>query len=326
MINMSFEGSLKGTKSFVERTGRQKYWDLVEREMKPFIDPSTGLLRGRYAVQRRCPLCNFRAHYILFYKDGCRVVRCRRCGLVYLSYMLKEGILEEIYESSESVDFWIEVLIAQEQQDFEKFTEILEEIERYANKGELLDVGCGIGYFMKIAVDRGWMAGGIELNERAIKTGRERYGIKMTKAKIEEIEDQNRYDVVTLLDLIEHIPRPSEMLKECHRVIKPGGVLAVLTPNVESLVCRILHEGCSTFGKNHLQYYSKETLTRILEKSGFQPLKFRTIISEVNTIWNYLHYREPYRGDLKAPAAELLADMICKAGYGYRLFSLSRKI
>jgi SAM-dependent methyltransferase len=105
------------------------------------------------------------------------------------------------------------------------------------------------------------------------------------------------FDVVTVLSVLEHTNDPRAMLRDVARVLEPGGALYVITPNVESLACRVLHERAATFdGRNHLIYFSPATLRDLLEREGFEPRSLRTKVSSLDPVLEWLAYEEPYAG------------------------------
>src|SRR5208282_6419691 len=79
------------------------------------------------------------------------------------------------------------------------------------------------------------------------------------------------FDVVTLTDVIEHVPQPSGLLSEIYRVLRPGGVLLIVTPNFGSLFVRLY--GLKAYGMwpdQHVIYFSRSSMTRLLRDSGFR--------------------------------------------------------
>jgi hypothetical protein len=125
------------------------------------------------------------------------------------------------------------------------------------------------------------------------------------------------------------------MLDDCAGVLRPGGALYVVVPNVESLACRVLRERARTFdGRNHLVYFSASTLAGLLERTGFDVVHATTKVSSLDAILEYLAYEEPYRGvDLSADSLARWVDqrsaeverMMEELGLGYKLHCLAAK-
>jgi hypothetical protein len=87
------------------------------------------------------------------------------------------------------------------------------------------------------------------------------------------------------------------MLSQIAALLKPGGALFVIVPNVESLACRILHERAATFdGRNHLVYFSPRTLAVMLDAVGYDVVETHTRVASLDPILEWLSYHEPYSG------------------------------
>jgi hypothetical protein len=116
------------------------------------------------------------------------------------------------------------------------------------------------------------------------------------------------------------------MLRIINKLLNPGGLLAILVPNINSLAARIMHERCVTFsGDTHINFFNNKTLTQIQEMNGFTVLETETMFSEVNTIKNYLNYSDPYVGDGEQEFEFLDPKFIHKNLLGYALVTYSKK-
>ena len=107
------------------------------------------------------------------------------------------------------------------------FAEGLNDIEKLTGgrKGTLLDIGCGHGYFMKLASDEGWKVEGIEISDSAAEYAKSNFGFTVHTKQLGELGLSSRYDVVTLWTVLDVLPSPLEELKEIYRILKPGGIL-----------------------------------------------------------------------------------------------------
>ncbi|MBK8750222.1 MAG: class I SAM-dependent methyltransferase [Candidatus Competibacteraceae bacterium] len=137
--------------------------------------------------------------------------------------------------------------------------------------GALLDVGCGNGGFLMLAQEMGWSAEGIDLDSKAVATARQR-GLVVRQGGIEILSDeQEKYDVITLSHVIEHVHDPLDLLRNIYRLLKPGGSLWLETPNLASL-------GHKRFGENwrdldaprHLVLFTPDSLRQALKQVGFE--------------------------------------------------------
>lgn len=321
-------------------TGRDRYFAAREQELAALVDPETGMLAERYARVVDCPACGSADWRTLFMKGGFTFVRCSSCDLVFSNPQVREELVEEEYRTGGSNDLWVDVLLSERQlaMDREKFGVLLDELEPFRGEGRLLDVGCSIGLFLKLAEERGWRGRGIEFSDRARAYARDEFGLDVVDTPLEAAGyGDGSFDVVALNSVIEHVNEPRRMLTEIRRVLAPGGALYIITPNVESLACRVLHERAATFdGRNHLVYFSAATLTRLLDEVGFDVDHLTTRVASLQPILEWLAYRTPYSGvplgddalagwvDEGGRRHELEARL-CEEGLGYKLHCLASR-
>jgi SAM-dependent methyltransferase len=141
--------------------------------------------------------------------------------------------------------------------------------------GRLLDVGSGDGAFLAQMGELGWQAEGLEPDPAAAESAR-RSGLRVTQGLLSGLDDAahaGAFDAVTLSHVIEHVHDPAGELAHIHRLLKPGGLLWIATPNLEAL-------GYRRFGRDwlpldpprHLVLFTTASLDRLLRDSGFEPL------------------------------------------------------
>jgi 2-polyprenyl-3-methyl-5-hydroxy-6-metoxy-1,4-benzoquinol methylase len=146
----------------------------------------------------------------------------------------------------------------------------------------LLDVGAYCGYFVDVAREAGFDAEGIELSRWAVAHARG-LGLPVRNETVEErARSGARYDVVTLWDVIEHLPDPRRELEAAARLVRPGGHLHVSTIDARSLVARVLGKRWPWLMDMHVVYFDRSTLPALLDETGFRVVSRRTYTHTVS--------------------------------------------
>lgn len=144
--------------------------------------------------------------------------------------------------------------------------------------GTLLDVGCGGGRLLNRMKKHGWRVEGTDFDAQATQKVTARYGIKTHVGDLARCGlPANSFDAITMSQAIEHLYDPAATLRECLRILKPGGLLVMTTPNVDSL-------GANGFGAfwrgweapRHLHLFSVGSLRRLTQRAGFEVIEART--------------------------------------------------
>jgi 2-polyprenyl-3-methyl-5-hydroxy-6-metoxy-1,4-benzoquinol methylase len=240
---------------------------------------------------RHCHLCGNQDFDKLYPLGGMAVLQCKACGLVFSDLSPAWGTLEAMYDASyyqERHKYYFENIvmdpsITREDTNIGDFRKALDLITEYKQAGKLLDVGCALGIFLSMACRRGWDAYGIDISEYAASYARNVMGLKVAAGTLEEVGyPEKSFDVITLLDVLEHFAEPSRQLKEVRRILKDDGIVLLNTPNQDGLL-RIMAHGLYRFSGGivayplrklyhcfHLYYYTPRTLHALLEKNGFR--------------------------------------------------------
>jgi SAM-dependent methyltransferase len=196
------------------------------------------------------------------------IVRCRHCGLVYINPRPNSSDVLDDY--GEVVD---ELYVLEREGrvlTFRRHLRPLEHIVGPPNGKRLLDVGCHVGVFVDVAQQRGWDAWGVEPSRWATEQARAQ-GLRVVNGTLATsgFEDAS-FDVITMWDVIEHVPDPRAELRQAHRLLKPGGAVVIHTIDIESPFARIMGHRWPWLMEMHLYYFSPRTLRRMLEEVGFE--------------------------------------------------------
>lgn len=284
--------------TFEKETKRDQYFKELEKELKELIDPNTGELSLDVSQVIPCPLCGFDEYEVVFKKRGYTFVRCNSCSLVFTNPQVLKEKVEELYASALSNELWMEVLLSEAEKSWrdDYFKDNLSQIQRFVSPGRLLDVGCATGQFIQIAKESRWDVMGLELSDKASEYVRNVLNLPVLQSTIEDAPfKDDEFDAVTLFGVLEHVPDPIKVLTEALRVVKPGGVIAVIVPNVYSLLTMFLREKAVTFdGRNHLIYFSMKTLEKLFQNVSLEVAHKDTMLAGLPNIIRYTQFYNPY--------------------------------
>jgi 2-polyprenyl-3-methyl-5-hydroxy-6-metoxy-1,4-benzoquinol methylase len=240
---------------------------------------------------------------LVYHEYGLNVVRCRRCGLVYVNPRLDDTALDSVYglhtaprhlegvgEDRTRED---KVYRAYEDRLIQQRLLLLEKM-RNGKVGRLLDVGSHHGHFLVQARLRGWTGVGVEIASDVAAKARDTHNLTIYNDKIENVDfGAERFDVVTLFDVLEHLQEPNRVLRTISSILADDGILFIKVPNVHFIqlktfvLSRLLgrdahkrYEFLNPLGffmvEQHNYNFSDQTLTRLLAKNGY--VKLRSIV------------------------------------------------
>ena len=201
-----------------------------------------------------------------------RLVRCRSCGLQYVSPRPLASDIVDAYSGGDDPAY-VSQVAARER----TFADAVAHIETILpGRGRILDVGTAAGAFLAAARGRGWQVEGCEPNAWLAEWGSRHYGIPIRTG---ELFDQSfapgSFDVVTLWDVIEHTPDPTRVIRTVRDLIRPGGLLVVNYPDIGSWIARALGRRWPFLSSVHLYYFTRETMRSLLERHGFEVIEIR---------------------------------------------------
>lgn len=199
-----------------------------------------------------------------------RIYRCNVCGLIFAEqekdpryYLKKYG---------EMVD---EEYLNEERGRRKSARKILKRIKKYKKTGNMLDIGCSCGFLLDEARKDGWQPFGVEISEWASKHAKEKFNLNVkTGSPADAAFPERFFDVIMMIDVLEHVSDPKQTLIEARRILKDDGILCLSTPDISSVMSKILKAKWWGINKFHLFYFSKRTLEKILDACGFRVKRY----------------------------------------------------
>ncbi len=205
-----------------------------------------------------------------------QVVQCDMCGVVYLNPRLNPELIIDAYAEGEDESF-----VAQDAMRMRTFEKALRELVReytiaLSKDTRVLDIGSAGGAFLRAVENMGMSAIGIEPNKWMSKYARDTYHLDARAGILSDYRfDDDTFHMVTLWDVIEHVPAPTDELKEIHRIMKPDGLLVINYPDYSSLPARLLGRKWPFWLSVHLTYYTPTTIRKQLASTGFSIISIR---------------------------------------------------
>lgn len=218
-----------------------------------------------------CPLCGERKSLPLYREDPYQMVRCSCCKFIFANPRPSVDSLYDYYQhylpdEDKEIEAWRRMM----KPVFKRAANL---IQKYKEKGRLLDVGTGFGFFLQEMRERGWEVLGVEISQKAIAYARERLGLPLLFGPLENLSfKENEFDVISGFYLIEHLPEPMKFLKRCYTLLKPNGILFLRYPHttpVKALLRFLGIENRLYDLPSHLSDFSPKILERALEQVGF---------------------------------------------------------
>lgn len=219
---------------------------------------------------KSCIICNQKQLAQLPTYAASFLCRCRNCSMVFSSVNPTPEQLENHYKGYGRNDYLSPITI-------KRYHEILDVFEAVRKTNRILDIGCGIGYFLDVAKSRGWEVYGTEYTDSAVTICKGK-GITMHAGALNSQNyEAESFDVITSFEVIEHINTPNEEMERIYSLLRKGGYFYVTTPNFNSLLRYYLGSKYNVIGwPEHLSYYTPKTLTGLMLKHHFRKVWVRS--------------------------------------------------
>ncbi len=198
------------------------------------------------------------------------LVRCRNCGFVFSKKIPSLQQLSDHYKLYPRHNFISPITI-------KRYEELLEILEPHRKSNRILDVGCGGGFFLAVAKQKGWEVYGTEYSDEDIVIC-EGKGITMFKGKLNDSPFAAKsFDVITSFEVLEHINNPEDEISKFNELLRDGGIVYLTTPNFNSLNRYLLKAKFNILSyPDHLCYYTAKTINFLFNKHHFSKIKIQT--------------------------------------------------
>lgn len=208
------------------------------------------------------------------------LLRCGRCSFVTADIALSDDELQALYgadyfHGDEYADYIAEG--PELRVNFRRRLEVLLELQPADERGRLYEVGAAYGFFLDEARTAYADVAGIDISETAAQHARDIVGVDVVAADYLTTELPEQVDALCLWDTVEHLGAPDAFLRKAARDVRPGGLVAVTTGDVSSLNARMRGRRWRMIHPpTHLHYFSRDTLSRLLDRAGFDVVHVST--------------------------------------------------
>lgn len=202
------------------------------------------------------------------------IVQCVNCGHLYMDPVPLVELNTRTMDGVADSEFWGNAFL-QGLHERLVFNREIRAVRKFLPGGtpRLLDIGSGTGWATFIWQKNRFAVTGLEPSLERTKRARELYRIPVVHSHIENFSTTELYDIVVMRHLLEHIEHPDQMLRKVRSFLKPGGLLLIIIPNINSIGRHLFRENWEWVLPWHLHFYTPKTLSRLLEKVGFEKLK-----------------------------------------------------
>ena len=261
-----------------------------------------------------CPLCEQDEFVTLDSDRGLSVVKCENCDLIYTNPRANDA--QENY-FGDATTFYNEArLIFKNKKVHHRDRNYEYEIKRIKKvkaKGKLLDVGTNMGFFLRKAREAGFEPEGVEPSPSLSKIAKENWNLNIHTCFLEQANlPKDNYDIITLIDVFEHVTNPKELLKVSYDLLKSDGVIAIKVPNGDYNHFKMKLGKLTGKGENmdiwdcceHVVHYTPKTFRKMVESHGYNiktcfiPLPIHSPIW-ANLVGHYYQYPSPFILDWK---------------------------
>lgn len=290
-----------------------------------------GIVKEFYSEEEvestNCLLCGADDYtYLATERGNLKVVKCNKCDLIYTNPRQKEP--EKVYWGDEIAYYKEAKLIFKGEKEHHRDKNYLHEIkliEKYKNSGNVLDVGSGMGFFLRLFDKKRWKTQGVEPSPALANLGKKYFGLNINNSFLEKFQTEEKFDVITLIDVFEHITNPKEILKKIAWLLDKEGIVLIKVPNGEFSLFKQKH---SSFLNSkdiwdcyeHVVHYDQKTIRKMVESCNFQVLKIIPapaiqLPDWENHVGAYYQYKSPWFISWKKKLIRNLFYLLSKTYY-----------
>jgi len=262
----------------------------------------------------KCPLCDNMHFSPIDSERGLNIVKCKNCDLIYTNPRAINA--QENYFGNAETFYNEAALIFKGKKKHHRdrnYEYELKKIKKIKPEGNLLDIGTNMGFFLRKATEFGYITEGVEPSPALSQIAREKWKLNIHTTFLEKANlPKGKFDIITMIDVFEHVTNPKELLTKCNELLKDDGIIAIKVPNGDYNYFKM--KLAKLAGKNsgmdiwdcyeHVIHYTPKTFKQLIESCGFSlhyffiPLPIHSPVW-ANLVGHYYQYPSPFILDWK---------------------------
>ncbi len=210
---------------------------------------------------------------IKYKKENCSIVECQNCSFHFIPPYFRKSINYSKYKSAEAIkevakgDIWLKV-----QRNLLRY----QLIQKYQPSGKIYDVGCGFGHFLLTGKQLGYDVTGVEMSSANVEFIKKEFNIRVEENDFLKVSEEQHYDIMTLWDVLEHIDSADKIMEKVSRMLLPKGYVFIQVPQIDSFFARLLKDKWWAMGLDHVNYFSKKTITQLLANYDIETITIKS--------------------------------------------------
>lgn len=229
-----------------------------------------------------CIVCKKTNYSELYRKENSIIVKCE-CSFVYIP---KPN--DVAYETLKDEEVAREIRRGNNWLKEQHYVRRIKLIRKYKARGRLFDLGVGWGHFLSSAVKAGYDGSGIEIGEELYKYAKNDLGLNVSQENIFDLHPKKEYDIITMWDVLEHIKDADIVIQKCSQMLNDDGYIFIQVPQIDSLIAKIFKKKWHHITPNHINYFSKRTITRLLDTYGIEVISIKSNIELKHVLVNVI--------------------------------------
>ncbi len=234
-------------------------------------------IEEKFLKDIKCCVCNNSdsvSFSLKYKKKDFIVVECKKCSFLFVPQYFSKKITYDDYKNE---DVLKQVKTGNNWVKMQRHLLRFKFIKKYQPDGKLFDLGAGWGHFLHAGKQLGYDVHGIEVASMPYKYAKEELKLPVEHVNFFDMGiSNNQYDLITMWDVLEHIPDADEVIKRCNKMLNEGGYVIIQVPQIDSVFAKILKENWNMIGTGHVNYFSKKTIRKLFSNYGFEVKKIKS--------------------------------------------------